>query len=864
MLMSFMPSVVADETAEETKQEYQTFTDDLDDFSKVKSRSKELEIVELSEAMAAYDGNAGAISCASAFEGSEIVYEVPFEIGSYTVYLYGAATNGTKLSVYHSVDGKDWEKDKWAEHRSEGKGRVYHDPEVLCDKHFLKIVFNNEINDPSQYIYKVVIREEPFVELSGTRIKNTDKPDFDYYSIPSLKEAYKDYFKIGVAAESFDIETYPDLLKTQFNHFLSENQSRFAGLQKSEGNFTFQWADKIFDFGIANDMEVRLHALFYYINTPAWVFKAPGGGEMTEEILRSRYEKHIKTVVGNYKGKIKYFDMVNELIDGGVYRSYMSEFKTFGLDKDKFEDFLADCFLWGYEANPDAKFLFLDNGLAGKEKRDIIWTEILPRVLEKTDARGVPRENIMIGEQGHWGMNTPITIEDDPTESIEAMLIEAKKTGLHLGITELDLGLSAAAVASDLKGETVSMTRADRMELQAKKYASIFDILREYSDIIEFVSFWNVTDNTNWRAQTTQSFALLFDYNNEPYPAFYRVFDFEKKEPRWTMDDVTEVTYANGWTERKIHAAYGTPKIDGKIDEVWNKTEVCDIDRQTVGEDGIGATGTVRCLWDENNFYVLVDVKDDILNAEHEYSYNQDCVELYISEQNHSNYFESGDNQIRQTISGIKDGKYGAEGGVEFDAALTKNADGYTMEFIYPMRTTKNEEGMVLGFDTQVTDHVDGSGTRRSIRMFCDNLKDTYITLECWGEAELVYDYVPEGEEADDSVNGEAAGGSERLLLEIGEQKTTLNAVKSENGTVMVPLKNLVEFLGGTVRYNASDASISVSAVGNKATFREGGGVIYTLSGAKNTDTPISKIGGKLYVPLQNMIDALNIENAKY
>ena len=173
----------------DARSEYKIITDDLNDFSKMKSYSKELQIVNMDPK--AYGKNESALSVISASEGSEIVYEAPFVIGSFTVYLYGDAESGAKMSFYYSQDGKTYTKDKYTEHRhsQNGKGRIYTDPEVLKDNKFLKIVFDTNTTDSKQYISKIEIREQPYVNFTGTRIKNTEKSEFDYSSLPSLKEA---------------------------------------------------------------------------------------------------------------------------------------------------------------------------------------------------------------------------------------------------------------------------------------------------------------------------------------------------------------------------------------------------------------------------------------------------------------------------------------------------------------------------------------------------------------------------------------------------------------------------------------------------------------------------------------------------
>jgi len=71
--------------------------------------------------------------------------------------------------------------------------------------------------------------------------------------------------------------------------------------------------------------------------------------------------------------------------------------------------------------------------------------------------------------------------------------------------------------------------------------------------------------------------------------------------------------------KRVIEAPYGTPVIDGVIDSIWNTATSHLINREELGsKDYLGVDykpltnpyPKVRTLWDENNFYVLYEVKD--------------------------------------------------------------------------------------------------------------------------------------------------------------------------------------------------------------------------------------------------------------
>ena len=814
--------VYAENGGADAKAQYEVFVDSYENTAKMKSFSEGIKAMELDPKK--FYGYKNGLQFVGLSKGAEIVYEVPFEIGSYTLTLTGdIAEYSPDFTLFLSVDGVNYNEDKYAEHRKLSGYRVYTNPEVLKENRFIKIVYNSKTAPGNLYLLEMEINEEPFIKVGGERIRRTLPPTFDYSTLPSLKEAYKDYFPIGAASEPFDLATTPELLESQFSAMVSENQSHFHGLEPREGVFNFTTADQIFNYGVENDMVVRLHALWFYPGTPAWVFTQPGGGPVSEDVFRKGFERYIKTVVSHYKGKVKYYDVVNELFETD-FKRFLPEYKVFN-DDEKFLDFIADIFKWAHEADPDAKLIFLDNRLVDQDKRDLIWHNIIPRVLE----RGVPKDVFLLGEQGHWGVNTIVYKKDEIIEgsSIESMLDEARALGINIAITELDLALSSAAVASDMNGETSSLTREQKHELLAKKWASIFDLFRDNADIIEMVTFWCVSDNTSWKTKTTEDCVLLFDFNFEPYPAFYRMFDFEKKEPRWTTDDIVEIAYANNYTPREIQAVYGTPVVDGKKDAVWDKTEVLEIDRQISGKTGAGATGNVRCLWDEDNFYVFVEVKDDILCSDNQYDWFKDNVEIFVSEKNQkgASYIE-GDCQLRITWDGILSGWGGGAWAMDwFDAARNVTDDGYTAEFVYHMHKKENKTDDVLGFEALITVMVDGTDQRRSVRKFCDNVNESSITPTLWGTARLVNKVQKESAVQSD--------GDVQKEITVDGLAYTLNCV-SEDGTDYVSARNLASALGGTVRYHMSNDEIILILFNTEFIFRAGQTTVFV--NGKKTD----------------------------
>jgi endo-1,4-beta-xylanase len=75
---------------------------------------------------------------------------------------------------------------------------------------------------------------------------------------------------------------------------------------------------------------------------------------------------------------------------------------------------------------------------------------------------------------------------------------------------------------ADLKSPTAEM-----MELQERRYEQIFRIFREYSDVIECVTFWGVADDYTWLdhfpVRGRKNWPFLFDERHQPKPSFWKV-----------------------------------------------------------------------------------------------------------------------------------------------------------------------------------------------------------------------------------------------------------------------------------------------------------------------------------------------------
>lgn len=81
----------------------------------------------------------------------------------------------------------------------------------------------------------------------------------------------------------------------------------------------------------------------------------------------------------------------------------------------------------------------------------------------------------------------------------------------------------------------------------------------------------------------------------------------------------------------RIVAYYGSPVIDGEVDEVWNSAEV--VNPKNISSN-VETTAIFKSLWDDNALYILVEVKDNELTVQSDTPYMQDSFEVFLDENN--------------------------------------------------------------------------------------------------------------------------------------------------------------------------------------------------------------------------------------
>jgi endo-1,4-beta-xylanase len=118
---------------------------------------------------------------------------------------------------------------------------------------------------------------------------------------------------IGAAVRPAQLSehAYASALAREFNMVEPEDALKWDVVHPERESFDFSQADQIVDFATRRDMKVRGHTLVWHRQNPKWLTE----GKYTSSDLAEILEKHIKAVVGHYRGKIFAWDVVNEAFD---------------------------------------------------------------------------------------------------------------------------------------------------------------------------------------------------------------------------------------------------------------------------------------------------------------------------------------------------------------------------------------------------------------------------------------------------------------------------------------------------------------------------------------------------------------------
>jgi endo-1,4-beta-xylanase len=343
-----------------------------------------------------------------------------------------------------------------------------------------------------------------------------------------LKNAFDGKFLIGTALSAAALQGRAPMevaiATRHFSAFTCENSMKPGSLQPDEGRFTFDQGDSSVEIARECGAAVVGHTLVWHSQTPAWFFRSPGGGLPSRELALARLRKHIATVVGHYKGKVREWDVVNEAISDAPDEFLRPSpwYRAIG------EEYIAEAFRAAHQADPKAILIYNDYGIERAYKRPKALKLLRSLLDQKVPVHAV-------GIQGHWRLDGLNLAE------VEESIQQYAALGLKMMITELDLGVLPARYRGADVSVRETMTAEERAAMdpymgglpvevarkQADLYRQAFAMFLRHRKAIGRVTFWGSHDGGSWLnnfpIQGRTDYPLLFDRKGRPKPAFFAV-----------------------------------------------------------------------------------------------------------------------------------------------------------------------------------------------------------------------------------------------------------------------------------------------------------------------------------------------------
>jgi endo-1,4-beta-xylanase len=298
---------------------------------------------------------------------------------------------------------------------------------------------------------------------------------------------------------------YSTTLAREFNMVEPEDALKWEVVHPQPEVYDFSQADQIVDFATRHGMRIRGHTLVWHQQNPKWLTEEKHSSRELAQIL----ERHIKTVVGHYRGRIFAWDVVNEGFDesrpdelrrGELRSTLWRDRPGIGLAPDG-ASYIEQCFRWAHEADPKA-MLFYNEAEAEtlNPKSDAIYA-----MVRDFRQRGVPIDGV--------GFQMHIKNMQADIASLSANMKRFSDLGVQIHITEMDVALPVDAAGN---------ARLEDLQAEAEIYRQVARACLSCSGCTA-IQTWGFTDKYSWigsHSKHTQGAALLFDRNYRAKPAY--------------------------------------------------------------------------------------------------------------------------------------------------------------------------------------------------------------------------------------------------------------------------------------------------------------------------------------------------------
>jgi len=282
------------------------------------------------------------------------------------------------------------------------------------------------------------------------------------------------YFGTAIAASRLGDSTYTTVAGREFNMVTAENEMKPDTTEPQRGQFNFSSGDQIYNWATQRGMKVRGHTLAWHSQQPSWWGGISGG------TLRQAMIDHINGVMAHYKGKLAYWDVVNEAFNEDGSRR-QSNLQATG------NDWIEVALRTARAADPSVKLCYNDYNI---ENWSYAKTQGVYRMIQDFKSRGVPID--CVGLQTHFTGGSSLPGNFQTTLSSFAAL------GVDVALTEVDVTNSSTSQYGGLTQACMNVSRCVG------------------------ITVWGVRDSDSWRSGESP---LLFDGGGNKKAAYTSVLN---------------------------------------------------------------------------------------------------------------------------------------------------------------------------------------------------------------------------------------------------------------------------------------------------------------------------------------------------
>ena len=178
------------------------------------------------------------------------------------------------------------------------------------------------------------------------------------------------------------------------------------------------------------------------------------------------------------------------------------------------------------------------------------------------------------------------------------------------------------------------------------------------------------------------------------------------KAPEPVIELPTEAKIAAFDDAGRVNAVYGSPVLDGEIDDVWKYAEP--VYPGIKSSPSVKAVPAFKVLWDEGFLYTLTVVTDDVLNKASGNAYEQDSVEVFLDESNDkASSYQADDVHYRVNFDNEPSTDAGDPTRWVTATKVLEDESGKEIGYIIEsgvMWSSIPENGTVMGFDLQINE----------------------------------------------------------------------------------------------------------------------------------------------------------------